>query len=91
MQNKLYSKTMTSTFPRLFNRRKTQTQPLPGFTVTAPPLKGIVFCIKDQSPNFSVGDSCCQTDPYKPDFGIIFHLMENSNNSISTNQLIYNF
>jgi hypothetical protein len=79
---------MTPTISRFTNRRNTQ--PLPGFPVAAPFAKGGYCCIKDQIPDFSSDGLRFQAYPIRPDFGIIFHFMENTKNGLSTNQLIYN-
>ena len=46
--------------------------------------------MKDQIPNFSSDSLYVTAYPFKPDFGIIFQLMENYNNLLSTNRLINN-
>ncbi len=46
--------------------------------------------MKDQIPNFSSDSLYVTAYPFKPDFGIIFQLMENFNNLFSTNRLINN-
>ena len=79
---------MTSTISRFTNRRNTQL--LPGSPVAAPFVKGGYCCIKDQIPDFSSDGLRFQAYPNKPDFGIIFHLMESSKNGLLNNQLIYN-
>jgi hypothetical protein len=46
--------------------------------------------MNDHIPNFSSDSLYVTAYPFKPDFGIIFQLMENSNNLFLTNRLINN-